>query len=53
MSILVHITYQSNPYYDPAKPNSKVLKEVHYYVFNDINHDTLFVQHEFALGLGF
>jgi len=47
MNILVHVTYQSNPYYDHVKPNSKVLKEVHYYVSNDISHDTQFVQHEY------
>ncbi len=49
VNILVHINYCLNPKYNPTKPSSKVLKEVHYYVFDDNNHDNLFVQHAFGL----
>jgi hypothetical protein len=49
VTILVHITYHRNPKYDPANPNSQVLKKVHYYVFDDNSHDTFFVQHPFRL----
>jgi hypothetical protein len=49
VTILVHITYHYNPEYDPTDPNSQVFKKVHYYVFDDNNHDTFFVQHAFKL----
>jgi hypothetical protein len=49
MTILVDITYRPNPNYDPIDPNSQVLKEVHYYVSDDNNHDTFFIQHAFRL----
>jgi hypothetical protein len=45
VSILVHITYKQNPNYNPMFPKTKVLKEVHYYLFDDITHHTLHVQH--------
>jgi hypothetical protein len=49
VTILVHITYRRNPNYDHVHPNSQVLKEVHYYVSNDNNHEMFFVQHAFKL----
>lgn len=47
--ILVHIIYCLNLEYNPTKPSSKVLKKVHYYVYDDNSHDNLFVQHAFGL----
>jgi hypothetical protein len=49
VNILVHITYKHNPSYDPLFPKIIMLKEVHYYLFYDIIHDTLLVQHVFKL----
>jgi hypothetical protein len=43
ITILVHITYRHNPNYELVTKNSKILKEVHYYVSNEKDHDTLFV----------
>jgi hypothetical protein len=43
------MTYKQNLDFDLAIPKSKLLNEVHYYVSNDSNHDTLFVQHAFLL----
>jgi hypothetical protein len=43
ITILVHITYQINPNYDVAHLESKILKEVHYYIFDKKEHDTLFM----------
>jgi hypothetical protein len=40
---LVHITYWINPYYDVAHPKSKILKEVHYYILDEKEHDMLFM----------
>ncbi len=53
VTILVHITYRQNFDFDPATPKSRLLKEMHYYVSNDSNHDTLFVQHAFLLHWNF
>ncbi len=47
--VLVHITYRYNPKYDLAKDGSKILKEVHYHISNEKEHDTLFFQHAFKL----
>jgi hypothetical protein len=49
ITVLIHITYHHNPHYDLVTKNSKTLKEVHYYVFDENDHDTLFVQHAFKL----
>jgi hypothetical protein len=43
MIILIHITYCHNPNYDLVTKNSKILKEVCYYVSNENDHDTSFV----------
>jgi hypothetical protein len=45
VTILVHLTYMLNPAYDLMKPHTKFLKESHFYIFDDCEHDTLFVQH--------
>jgi hypothetical protein len=53
ITILVHITYRYNPNY-VANPNSKkIIKEYHYYVLDDKNHNTLFVQHCFKIQWGY
>ncbi len=52
VSILIHITYQLDPSYIGSGPKD-LLKDVHYYVFNDISHDQLFVQHCFMLHWNF
>lgn len=49
VSILVHITYYFCPLVNPANVDFDIFKEVHYYVFDDINHDSFFVQHAFML----
>jgi hypothetical protein len=49
IAILVHITYEYNPTFDPTHANSKFLKEVHYYIWNEKDHDALFMQHAFKL----
>lgn len=51
ITILVHITYRWNPNFI-ANPNfgeKKLLTEYHYYISDDTEHDTLFVQHCFEL----
>lgn len=45
VTILVHLTYRLNPAFDPLKPHTKFLKESHFYISDDREHDTLFVQH--------
>lgn len=49
VNILVHITYKQNPNYNPMFPKTRVLKEVHYYLYDDTTHDTLLVQHAFMI----
>jgi hypothetical protein len=49
ISILVMITYRINPAFDSSVHESRLLKNVHYYVSNDGTHDTLYVQHAFKL----
>jgi hypothetical protein len=49
MTVLVHITYQHNLDHDVALNRPEILKEVHYYVSNEKDHNTLFVQHAFRL----
>jgi hypothetical protein len=45
----VHISYRHNFSINPIDANSSIIKEVHYYVFDDPNHDFLYVQHVFML----
>jgi hypothetical protein len=47
--VLVHITYLHNLDYDLVIQNFKIPKEVHYYASNEMDHDTLSVQHAFKL----
>lgn len=39
---LVQTSYRHNPLANPANPDF-IIKEVHYYVYDDPNHDSLFV----------
>jgi hypothetical protein len=49
VTILVHITYRLNitynPFYSETNSETKVIKQSHFYVSNDKEHDALFVQH--------
>ena len=51
ITILVHICYRWNPAYLADRQSSvpKLLTEYHYYISDGMEHDTLFVQHCFAL----
>jgi len=49
ISILVHITYWSNPDFDMHDEDTKILIEYHFYISNDRKHDYEFVQHCFGL----
>jgi len=49
VSILVHITFRINPDWTPCTGEPYLLKEVYYYVSNDKQHDSLYVQHAFML----
>jgi hypothetical protein len=50
ITILVHICYKWNPNYVHVENGKKgSLTKYHYYIFDDNNHDTLFVQHYFEL----
>ena len=52
VTILVHLTYRVNPAYDVTKPHTKFKKESHFYISDDREHDTLFVQHCLLLHWG-
>jgi hypothetical protein len=45
VTILVHIMYHVNPNYSEINIEPRVIKESHFYVSDDKEHDTLFVQH--------
>ncbi len=49
--VLVHICYQWNPKYlvDLDSGTEKLITKYHYYLFDNIKHNTLFVQHYFEL----
>jgi hypothetical protein len=49
ITILVYITYMWNPEYDEQVPESRILKETHYYVSDEKEHDSLYVQYAFKL----
>lgn len=49
VSILVHITFRLNPDWTFSNGEPCVLKEVHYYISDDKQHDSLYVQHAFML----
>jgi hypothetical protein len=38
-----------NPAFDSSIHESRLLKDVHYFVSNDTSHDALYVQHAFML----
>jgi hypothetical protein len=43
VTVLVHITFKHNRDYDPIVNMSRILKEVHYYVFDEKKYNALFV----------
>jgi hypothetical protein len=45
ITILVHITYRLNLDADLEKLGIQLLKEIHFYMYDDGKHDGLFVQH--------
>ncbi len=47
--ILVHIMYQWNKDFDPIELGFRILKKIHYYIYDEKEHDILFVQHAFKL----
>jgi hypothetical protein len=49
VTILVHICYRRNPDYADGGSELKILKDAHFYISDDKEHDTLFVQHCFHL----
>jgi hypothetical protein len=48
-SILVLISYRVNLLFDPTIHESRLLKDVHYFVSDDTSHDTLYVQHSLGI----
>jgi hypothetical protein len=49
VSILVHITYQVNPDYTKDGNEPRIIKESHFWVSNNKEHDTMFVQKCFKM----
>jgi len=49
VSILVHMTFRSNPDWTFSNGEPYLLKETHYYVLDSKQHDSLYVQHSFML----
>jgi hypothetical protein len=43
--ILVHITFWVDPTSGQRNDEKKIIKETHFYVSDDKEHDTLFMQH--------
>jgi hypothetical protein len=43
------ITYRLNPSFDSSIHESRLLKDVHYFVSDDTSPDTLYLQHAFML----
>jgi hypothetical protein len=41
--------YRWNKDFDLVELGSKILKEIHYNIFDEKEHDTLFVQHAFNI----
>ncbi len=42
ITILVNIMYRSNKDFDPVEHGSIILKEIHYYIYVEKEHDTFF-----------
>jgi hypothetical protein len=49
VSILVHISFRHNPEMDPYNEDTWILNEYHFYISDDKQHDSAFVQHCFGL----
>ena len=49
ISILVHISFRLNPDWTSDGSEPYLLKEVHYYISDDKQHDSLYIQHAFML----
>jgi hypothetical protein len=47
--ILTHITFRVDPMNELGIDKRKIIKETHFYISNDKEHDTLFVQHYFMM----
>jgi hypothetical protein len=45
ITILVMVTYHRNPRYDPCIHESKLLKDIHYFISDEKLHDTAYMQH--------
>jgi hypothetical protein len=45
VTILVHITYKVNPTNGSNDEAQRLIKDNHFYIYDDKEHDTLFVQH--------
>jgi hypothetical protein len=45
ITIFVHICYMVNPNFGANPEEPRILKDSHFYISDDNNHDTLFVQH--------
>jgi hypothetical protein len=45
VTILVHITFQVDPTNGQGNDDKKIIKETHFYVLDDKEHDILFVQY--------
>ena len=49
VTIMVHITFRINPEYARDNTQPRIIKEQHYWISDDPEHDTLYVQHCFGL----
>ncbi len=49
INILLHMTYRHNPHPNPYDEESLNLNEYRFYIFDDQEHDSQFVQHCFKL----
>jgi hypothetical protein len=45
----MYITYHWNKDFDPFELGFRILKDIHYYIYDEKEHDTFFVQHAFIL----
>jgi len=49
ITILVHIMFQWNKDFDIVELGFRILKEIHYYIYDENEHDILSIQHAFIL----
>ena len=47
VTIMVHITFRINPEFSEGSAKPCIIKEQHYWISDDLEHDTLYVQHCF------